>query len=144
MATTVHAPLGLQSPTHWCTTWLVDSFRHPWKSGAPRASGNVLTYHQRLEELCIQNLNLGAPPVLRIIMIELSCRCPIGVEILRNRSSTYNTHNLVDPASSHMLVSKIKPCMSKCKSTSAKLWMAHYNSYNFLVGIWIFGYPRQF
>ena len=24
--------------------------------------------------------------------------------------------NLVDPASSHMLVSKIKPCMSQCKS----------------------------
>ena len=24
-------------------------------------------------------------------------------------------HNLVDPASSHMLVSKIKPCMSKYK-----------------------------
>ena len=23
--------------------------------------------------------------------------------------------NLVDPASSHMLVSKIKPCMSQCK-----------------------------
>ena len=29
--------------------------------------------------------------------------------------------NLVDPASSHMLVSKIKPCMFKCKSTKAKL-----------------------
>ena len=26
-----------------------------------------------------------------------------------------NTSYLVDPASSHMLVSKIKPCMSKCK-----------------------------
>ena len=24
-------------------------------------------------------------------------------------------NNLVDPASSHMLVSKIKPCMSQCK-----------------------------
>ena len=36
------------------------------------------------------------------------------------RSYCYS-FNLVDPASSHMLVSKIKPCMSKCKSTSAKL-----------------------
>ena len=33
--------------------------------------------------------------------------------------------NLVDPASSHMLVSKIKPCMSKYKYHTAKLRMAH-------------------
>jgi len=33
---------------------------------------------------------------------------------------------LVDPASSHMLVSKIKPCMSKCKYVyTVKLRMAH-------------------
>ena len=29
--------------------------------------------------------------------------------------SSSNDSNLVDPASSHMLVSKIKPCMSKYK-----------------------------
>jgi hypothetical protein len=28
---------------------------------------------------------------------------------------TFHDRNLVDPASSHMLVSKIKPCMSKYK-----------------------------
>ena len=33
--------------------------------------------------------------------------------------------NLVDPASSHMLVLKIKPCMSKYKYHTAKLRMAH-------------------
>ena len=33
--------------------------------------------------------------------------------------------NLVDPASSHMLVSKIKPCMSQYKCFTAKLRMAH-------------------
>jgi hypothetical protein len=33
--------------------------------------------------------------------------------------------NLVDPASSHMLVSKIKPCMSKYKYYTVKLRMAH-------------------
>ena len=33
--------------------------------------------------------------------------------------------NLVDPASSHMLVSKTKPCMSKYKYYTAKLRMAH-------------------
>ena len=32
---------------------------------------------------------------------------------------------LVDPASSYMLVSKIKPCMSKYKLSEAKLQMAH-------------------
>jgi hypothetical protein len=32
---------------------------------------------------------------------------------------------LVDPASSHMLVSKIKPCMSKYKQYTVKLRMAH-------------------
>ncbi len=32
---------------------------------------------------------------------------------------------LVDPASSHMLVSKIKPCMSKYKYYTVKLRMAH-------------------
>ena len=33
--------------------------------------------------------------------------------------------NLVDPASSHMLVSKTKPCMSKYKWYTMKLRMAH-------------------
>jgi hypothetical protein len=30
-------------------------------------------------------------------------------------TATLISNNLVDPASSHMLVSKIKPCMSQCK-----------------------------
>ena len=39
-----------------------------------------------------------------------------------NMESSY----LVDPASSHMLVSKIKPCMSKYKQIcTVKLRMAH-------------------
>ena len=38
--------------------------------------------------------------------------------------------NLVDPASSHTLVSKIKPCMCKCKYQSLELRMAHYISYS--------------
>ena len=39
----------------------------------------------------------------------------------------FNSTNiyLVDPASSHMLVSKIKPCMSKYGSSTVKLRMAH-------------------
>ena len=39
--------------------------------------------------------------------------------------------NLVDSASSHTLVSKIKPCMSKYKSFTLKLRTAHYISYSF-------------
>ena len=54
---------------------------------------------------------------------------------------TFGKSNLVDPASSHMLVSKIKPCMSKYKYFTAKLWMAHYNSYYFLAGRFLHGYP---
>ena len=39
--------------------------------------------------------------------------------------------NLVDSASSHTLVSKIKPCMSKYKQLyTVKLRMAHYISYS--------------
>ena len=43
-----------------------------------------------------------------------------------------NIHsNLVDSASSHTLVSKIKPCMSKYKRLyTVKLRMAHYISYS--------------
>ena len=38
--------------------------------------------------------------------------------------------NLVDYASSHTIVSKIKPCMYKYKYYTVKLQMAHYISYN--------------
>jgi hypothetical protein len=38
--------------------------------------------------------------------------------------------NLVDSASSHTLVSKIKPCTSKYKYITVKLRMAHYISYS--------------
>ena len=42
---------------------------------------------------------------------------------------------LVDPASSDMLVSKIKPCKSKYKRTyTVKLQMAHYISLNLFDG----------
>ena len=47
---------------------------------------------------------------------------------------------LVDPASSHMLVPKIKPCMSKYKPIyTVKLRMAHYISYNLLDSLFIIG-----
>ena len=44
---------------------------------------------------------------------------------------------LVDPASSHMLVSKIKPCMCKYEQIqTVKLRMAHYISYSLFDGIY--------
>ena len=49
---------------------------------------------------------------------------------------------LVDPASSHMLVSKIKPCMSKYKQLyTVKLRTAHYISNNLFDGTLLLGYP---
>ena len=42
---------------------------------------------------------------------------------------------LVDPASSHTLVLKIKPCMSKCSVLlHTRLRTAHYNSYSLFDG----------
>ena len=45
------------------------------------------------------------------------------------RCGSFDSSYLVDPASSHMLVSKIKPCMSKYKHLyTVKLRTAHYIS----------------
>jgi hypothetical protein len=45
---------------------------------------------------------------------------------LRRFGAQLESSYLVDPASSHMLVSKIKPCMSKYKQVcTVKLRMAH-------------------
>jgi hypothetical protein len=47
-----------------------------------------------------------------------------------SKGRNFMDSNLVDSASSHTLVSKIKPCMSKYKSLTLKLRTAHYISYN--------------
>jgi hypothetical protein len=44
--------------------------------------------------------------------------------------SSSHDSNLVDSASSHTLVSKIKPCTSENKEFSLNLRMAHYISYS--------------
>ena len=49
------------------------------------------------------------PVVLSMLSVELL------VELLRVSCPQVVRRNLVDPASSHMLVSKIKPCMSQYK-----------------------------
>ena len=43
------------------------------------------------------------------------CLRQIGFVSLARSSGQWHVTNLVDPASSHMLVSKIKPCMSQYK-----------------------------
>jgi hypothetical protein len=49
-----------------------------------------------------------------------------GRAAARERRADVKRSYLVDPASSHMLVSKIKPCMSKYKQVcTVKLRMAH-------------------
>ncbi|KAI9919541.1 hypothetical protein PsorP6_017798 [Peronosclerospora sorghi] len=49
--------------------------------------------------------------------------------------------NLVDPAISHTLVPKIKPCMSKYKQfCTVKLRMAHYIIFSLLDSTLILGY----
>ena len=56
--------------------------------------------------------------------------------------SSFDSSYLVDPASSHMLVSKIKPCMSKYKHLyTVKLRTAHYISYYLFDGTLLHGYP---
>ena len=56
--------------------------------------------------------------------------------------SSFDHSYLVDPASSHMLVSKIKPCMSKYKHLyTVKLRTAHYISYYLFDGTLLHGYP---
>ena len=45
---------------------------------------------------------------------------------------TGSISHLVDPASSHMLVSKIKPCMSQNMLFLTNLQMAHYNSHSLI------------
>ena len=58
-----------------------------------------------------------------------------GTLALASPPAGSNDSYLVDPASSHMLVSKIKPCMSKYKQLyTVKLQMAHYISYSLFDG----------
>jgi hypothetical protein len=58
------------------------------------------------------------------------------------RVCSFDNSYLVDPASSHMLVSKIKPCMSKYKHLyTVKLRTAHYISYYLFDGTLLHGYP---
>ena len=61
-----------------------------------------------------------------VIYLTLARSCRSST-VVRERTNS----NLVDPASSHTLVSKIKPCMCKYKRLyTVKLRTAHYISYS--------------
>ena len=56
----------------------------------------------------------------------LVLQCAEKLVVLGPKGPILESSYLVDPASSHMLVSKIKPCMSKYKQIcTVKLRMAH-------------------
>ena len=94
-------------------TWVFPSILYKWtpswlqamKAPIPRANESSYT-------LC---------PADDIIFGKLNSSVFANASLLR----TLDDSNLVDPASSHMLVSKTKPCMSKYKYYTAKLRMAH-------------------
>ena len=56
----------------------------------------------------------------------MAVRVCFGPSLVLTSGRVLESSYLVDPASSHMLVSKIKPCMSKYKQIcTVKLRMAH-------------------
>ena len=66
----------------------------------------------------------------------------LAVRLRALRVAVSDGSNLVDSASSHTLVSKIKPCMSKYKRLyTVKLRMAHYISYSLFDSPLLHGYP---
>ena len=73
-------------------------------------------------------LNCSVAGLTVIAQSELSM-CWFSVQWQQGKSNVMDS-NLVDSASSHTLVSKIKPCMSKYKSLTLKLRTAHYISYS--------------
>ena len=70
---------------------------------------------------------------------KLGLRKRVGVVLIR-KSTLAHDRNLVDPASSHTLVSKTKPCMCKYKQFyTVKLRTAHYISYSLFDNILLLG-----
>ena len=56
----------------------------------------------------------------------------VGVHITNRTSAWSDDSYLVDPASSHMLVSKIKPCMSKYKHLYCETANGSLNQLSFI------------
>ena len=68
----------------------------------------------------------GSPTYKENDELHITKVCAMHMQVVDGRESGSESSYLVDPASSHMLVSKIKPCMSKYKQVcTVKLRMAH-------------------
>ena len=65
------------------------------------------------------------------------CTCLVACFITAEKDDS----NLVDSASSHTLVSKIKPCMCKYKYCTLKLRTAHYISDSLFDNLLLLGQP---
>jgi hypothetical protein len=87
----------------------------------------------------------GSPPRSTVVWVSWpgqTCSAGLYAPWLPHRLGRRDRQNsyLVDPASSHMLVSKIKPCMSKYKQLyTVKLRTAHYISNNLFDGSLLHG-----
>ena len=66
------------------------------------------------EHWCIEH-SMSSPAGLLLFAAELIVREGVCFATLCSSPAWWFHTNLVDPASSHMLVSKIKPCMSQYK-----------------------------
>jgi hypothetical protein len=101
-------------------SFLIDALRASFKlianQESTRPQATLMLSYRRLPRGFIQFL-----PNLT------TCSAPLSEDTFgRHRwGALLEDSNLVDPASSHMLVSKTKPCMSKYKYYTAKLRMAH-------------------
>ena len=66
------------------------------------------------------------PRLLTRLAVSYGVKAQLAVKLAgRSDSSLLGSAYLVDPASSHMLVSKIKPCMSKYSRVEVKSHTAH-------------------
>ncbi len=109
-----------QTRIHWCVLlacwlvgWLVGS--GGWYATPPPPPPNQASEQHTLNGIAHYYCNSS----LRV------CVCAQRTHT-HTHTNTQNGGYLVDPASSHMLVSKIKPCMSKYKLVyTARLRMAH-------------------
>ena len=114
--------------SHWWGKGRCAVFGRPWHFFTVWAVGVLLVLLLLLSSVAL--LSVSAARLLLPLRFSLSIH-----SVLKSHDS-----NLVDPASSHTLVSKIKPCMSKYKQLyTVKLRMAHYISYSLFDSILLLG-----
>lgn len=80
--------------------------------------------------VCEGGWGVRSPPLSHSLSLSPSWTQVDGLKQLAFYFYLKSISHLVDPASSHMLSSKAKPCMSKYKGIGPKLRTAHYNGRN--------------